>query len=324
MVDVADRVQPVAVRDAQGVVHRQPGARCQADRVEADVVGLRGASGGEEDLVGLDAVAAFDGGHDGAVLAGHERDGRTRAHVDAGLGERVGDQFAGEGLHAGQEALAAHEEGDAGAEGLPGGGHLDGDDPAADHDEPAGRGLGAGGLAAGPRLDLVESGHVRQKGAGAGADRHGMPGREDVPDAVGARHRHPAGAVEAALAAVEVGGDAVEPLDLAVVLPARGLVVAMGEHRGGVEGALDEVAEAGHAAGVGAGDDRAQQGLAGHARPVRALAADQFALHDRGGETGRTGAVGDVLPHGPGPEHHDVVRDGFRFRHGASLLGGVR
>lgn len=99
-----------------------------------------------------------------------------------------------------------------------------------------GRGLGAGGLAAGPRLDLVESGHVRQQGAGAGADRHGMPGREDAPDAVGARDRHLAGAVEAAVASVEVGGDAVEPLDLAVVLPAGGLVVAVGEHRGGVEG----------------------------------------------------------------------------------------
>ena len=60
----------------------------------------------------------------------------------------------------------------------------------------------------------------------------------------------------------------------------RSRSVAAGEHGGGVghprppRGAVDP-------AGVGDGDDRAQQRLAGDAGPVGALAADQLALDDR-------------------------------------------
>lgn len=291
-------------------------SRVEADGVQADVVGARGAAGGEEDLVGLDAVAAVGDGHDGAVLPGHRPDRGAGADVDAGLGERLGDQFAGERLHAVEQALAAHEEGDPGAEGLPGRGHLGGDHSPADDDQPARRGLGAGGLAAGPGLDRVESGQAGQHGAGAGADGDGVPGGEDL-----VAHRHGARAGQAAVAAVEVGPDAVEPPDLAVVLPVGGVLVTAGEDRGGVEGALYGRGEAGQPTGVGLGDDRAQQGLAGHTRPVRTFAADQFALHDRGGEAGRARAVGDVLPHGPGSEHYDVIHSGFRFRHRGQSAG---
>lgn len=103
------------------------------------------------------------------------------------------------------------------------------------------------------------------------------------------------------MAAVEVGSDAVQPGELAVVLPVGGEPVAVGEHRGGVEGALHRLGETGYAAGVGAGDGRAKEGLAGHARPVRALAADQLELHDRGGEAAARARSATFSPTGPAP-----------------------
>ncbi len=325
MVDVADGVQPVVAVHPEAVVDGQPGARFQADRLQADVAGAGHPAGGEEDLVGLDAVARVGDGDDGAVLAGDRPDGGAGAEVHAGLGEPLGDQFSGEGLHPGEQpALAAHQEGHPGAEGLPGGGHLDGDHSAADHDEPAGRALGAGGLAAGPGAYVGEPGQVGQGGGAAGADGDGVAGGQHPAGAVGRGHLHGARPGEPSQPAVQVGADALHPLDLAVVLPVGGESVAAGEDRRGVERALRRVGEAGQAAGVRAGEDRAQQGLAGHARPVGAFAADQFALHDRGGQTGRPGAVGDVLPHGARADHDYVVRDGIRLRHGVSLVGGVR
>src|SRR5690606_13042382 len=150
VVDVADAVEPVVAGHPEAVVDGEPGAGFQADRLQADVVGARGPSGGEEDLVGLDVLAGVGADDDGAVLAPDGGHGRPGADVGAGRGERLGDQFPGERLHAGQQALAADQDGDAGAEPLPGGGHLGGDDTAADHDEPSGHGLGAGGLPARP------------------------------------------------------------------------------------------------------------------------------------------------------------------------------
>ena len=68
-------------------------------------------------------------------------------------------------------------------------------------------------------------------GAAAGAHGDGVPGGQDVVLALGAGDADLAGAVQPAVAAVEVGADAVEPLDLAVVLPVRGVLVAVGEDR---------------------------------------------------------------------------------------------
>ena len=159
--------------------------------------------------------------HDRGAVPGDRGHGVAGAHVRARLGQRLGDQLAGEGLHAGQQALAADQQGDLGAEGLPGGGHLGGDHTAADHDQPAGHGVCAGGLAAGPRLDLGEPGQVGEEGAGAGAHGDRVPGGEHVRLAVGAVDRHGARAGEAAVAAVEVGSDTVQPADLAVVRSSR-------------------------------------------------------------------------------------------------------
>lgn len=105
----------------------------------------------------------------------------------------------------------------------------------------------------------------------------------------------------------------------------RGERVAAGEDRRHVERSLDGVAQAGQAAGVGAGDDRPQQGLAGHAGPVGALAADEFRLDDRRAQPGGTCPVGDVLADRTCSDDHYVV---FGVQgsccHGNSLIAGVR
>lgn len=190
MVDVADRVQPLAADDPEAVVDVEPGARFQADRLEADVLGARRAAGGEEDLVGLDAVTGVGEGDHGRALARDRGHRGAGAHVRARLRQGLGHQLPGEGLHAGQQALAADQEGDLGAEGLPGRGHLGGDHAAAHHDQPSGHLVRAGGLAARPGFDLCEPRQIGELGARAGADGDRVPGGQHPADAVGPVDRH--------------------------------------------------------------------------------------------------------------------------------------
>ncbi len=227
--------------------------------------------------------------------------------VDPGLGEAVGDEFPGERLHARQHAGAAHQQGDLAAQRPPGGGHLDGDHAAADDREPARHPPGGGGLTAGPRPRVRQPRQVGQGRAGAGADGHRVACGEHPPTAVRVRDGDPADAVEPGVAAHQVDPGGREPVDLAVVLPVRGEVVAPGQHRRGVQRSGDRLAGARQPARLRERDGRPQQRLAGHAGPVRALAADQFALHQRHGQTGRPGPVREVLPGGAAAEHEDVV-----------------
>ena len=54
--------------------------------------------------------------------------------------------------------------------------HLAADHPAAEHQQPARRRLGVGGLAAGPRPRLAQAGHRRHGRRGAGGQHDGVPG----------------------------------------------------------------------------------------------------------------------------------------------------
>lgn len=324
VVDVARRVEPVRALDPAGVVHGEPAAGFQADRLQAQVAGARGAAGGEEDLVGLHALAVVEFHGDRAVATrtayGGGRDART--DLRSGLGQRLGDQLPGERLHPGQQAIAAYEHGDLRTERVPDGGHLHTDDSPADHDEPAGDLLGARRLAARPRAGVLDAGEVGDHGPAARADGDGVPGGEPVFRAVGRGDGDLFGAGQPAVAAEDVGPDPVEPSGLAVVLPVRGVLVAMGEDGGGVQRSLDGAAQAGDAAGVGAGDDGAQERLARHAGPVGALASDQFRLDHGGGQPGGPGPVRHVLTHRTRSDDHDVVRDRLRSMCHAAHSGG--
>src|SRR5579864_3334721 len=112
---------------------------------------------------------------------------------------------------------------------------------------------------------------------------------------------------EASTAAREVDLMSAQPLDLAVVLPVRREPVAPAEdgctvdhagHRLG--GAVDRLRRPQHL-------PAAQECLARHARPVRAVTADQLALDDRAGQTSFRDAARDVLAGRPGTDDDDVV-----------------
>ncbi len=108
VVDVAQGIQPVIFQgaDPAGVIDLQPGPRGEADGFQADVVGQGQPAGGEQHLVGLQFVAAFErqGDGAGAARAEHRGDGGTETHVRSGLGQGTADQLPGEGLHPGQQA----------------------------------------------------------------------------------------------------------------------------------------------------------------------------------------------------------------------------
>ena len=83
--------------------------------------------------------------------------------------------------------------------------------------------------------------------------------------------------------------------------------VAAGERRGDVLLAGHRLRRAVDGARLGEHLGAAQQRLARHARPVRALAADELALHEDGGQPAPDDDVGDVLARRARPEDDDVV-----------------
>lgn len=298
MVDVAEGVEPVTfdAADDAGRVHVQPGTRSEADCVQADVVGVGCAAGGEDDFVGLQLAAVVEGEADrsGGVGAAQGSHLHSDPYVRARLGQAACDELAREGFHPGQQG-AAGEQGGLGAEALPEGCHLDADPAAADDDEPGGDGAGIGAVPVRPGAGLVDARDVGQHRATAGGDGHGVPGDEGVACAVVPGDGDPAGAVDPAVAAEEVGADGLDPLGLPGVVPIGDVAVAAGEDLGGVESAGDGLPGAVHPLSVGDGDYRSQQCFAGDTGPVGAFTANEFTLHDGDAEAGGTGAVGDVL-----------------------------
>jgi hypothetical protein len=82
------------------------------------------------------------------------------------------------------------------------------------------------------------------------------------------------------MAAEQIGSDGLDPLGLSGVVSVGDVVIAAGEHLGGVDPSGDGLSRAVHTAGVGDRDDGPQQRLAGDTGPVGALASDEFTLRD--------------------------------------------
>jgi hypothetical protein len=120
----------------------------------------------------------LNGDRPGAAGAAQPGDVGAGTHVDSGFGERGGDHLADERLHPGQEALAARQQGDRGAQAVPGAGHLHADTAGADDGQPCGHVMGVGGRAVGPRARLGDARQVGDGRSAAGADGDGVPGRE--------------------------------------------------------------------------------------------------------------------------------------------------
>ena len=166
--DIAHRVQPVAIDpgDAQIVAHfDRPGGR-QAEALETEPFAVGAATRRNDELIGPHAPTRGELDHHLApvppALASrvdlvplHAHDALGEAKVDAARNERVGDECAGEGLVAGEQALAPLHERDLGTKARQPGGRFAGDDATAEDHHAGGdlvavrhvaRGPGPGGL----------------------------------------------------------------------------------------------------------------------------------------------------------------------------------
>ena len=226
----------------------------------------------------------------------------------AELRQGGGDLLAGERLLRSEEA-AARDQVHVGTEPGVRRRHLSAHRAAAEDRQRHRHPLHARRVAARPRLALAKTGDVGEQRRRPRAHRHRVPGREDGDRSVVGGHGDLLGRGDRGPAAHQVDPGSAEPLDLAVVLPVAGHVVAPPQHGGDVEGA-------GHGLPCAADPLRraqcrrgAQQRLGGDARPVGALAPDELGLHDHGAQTALRGPVGDVLTDRSRSDDDDVVLD---------------
>ena len=233
--------------------------------------------------------------------------------------ERAGDQFPGERLHPGQQAVGLGQQGDRGAQAGPGAGHLHPDPAAADDGQPSRHGVGAGGLPVGPGPRLGQAGQFGQGRPAAGADHHRVPGGQGHRPALGRRPRRPAGGRPAARArgsARRRGFSARRP---ALGRSSRSPT----SRRANTAGASTVPVTAWRApadpAGVGDRDDRPEHRLAGDAGPVGALPPDQFLFHGRHAESRRARPGGHGVPDRPGADDDHVVHVLRRSAHGLRI-----
>src|SRR5215210_7583044 len=155
-VDVADRVEPVVAGHLHVLVDLDVLTRLEADRVEAELAGVRAAAERGDELAALDGGAVVELDADGVARVRDLRRLAARADVDPQRGERVADLLAGEHLLRRQHVALALDERDLGAERLVGLRELRTDHPAAEDEDAVGHLLGRGGLAVRPRLGLLE------------------------------------------------------------------------------------------------------------------------------------------------------------------------
>jgi hypothetical protein len=104
---------------------------------------------------------------------------------------------------------------------------------------------------------------------------------------------------------VRPGG--LHPVGLAGVVEVGHVAVPAAEYAVWVDRTADRFARAVDPPGIGQGEHRPKQRLAGHAAPIGAFAADEFAFDDRYGQPGGATALGDVLTDGSRPDNNDVI-----------------
>lgn len=140
----------------------------------------------------------------------------------------------------------------------------------------------------------------------AGREDHGVPRGEGARGVVVGLDAHRALAHEAGVAAHHADARGLGPLDLGGVVVVGDERVAPREHAVPVEPRGDDAAEV---VSQSRHVDRAQQRLAGHARVVRALPAQQVTLHDDRGEVRALDRVlRGVLSHRAAADHDHVHR----------------
>ena len=303
---VPHRVEPLREHAADDVVGAQP------HRVQADPAQGGPAPGGDQDLVGVEDLLAAGHAHRTAVepaqapiggldplAGGHPGPGD---HADAALGQGLGDDLGGEELGPAQQARSPHQHGHPAAQGGHPGRGLAGRHAAADDNEPAGHLLDRRGVARPPRVHALQLGW--DDGMRAGGQDDGAA-RLQQAQTLGGAHHDPALAVQARPAAHHVDSGAGSPEHLPGVVVVGDPRVATLEQPGHRDPGGLQARE------VGAGGRHlqgAEQGLARHARVVRALPADQSALNEHGAQAASLGGVlGDVLTGRSRADDHHVI-----------------
>ena len=223
------------------------------------------------------------------------------------------------GVVAGQDARVGLDDGDRHAVAGVDLGQLRADGTATHDEQAAGQLARCGALAVVPELDLVQALDIGDARAAAHGDDD-VAGVEHAFAALGQGHAHGAGAVEPGGAADRFSADAAIALLVAGIGRVVGLLAA--DHVVAEVGGLLP----GEVAARVVHGRRVEQGLAGHAGPEGAGAAEEVAVHDghavaafaselEGGLTGRAGADDDEVEcvlgvgHGCSPygRYHPIV-----------------
>ena len=224
--DVADGVQPLTFDavDEHRVVRLEVAARLQADDVQPDVRAPGGAAGGDQHLVGLDAITVDHhrdrrAAHPSLVghlnrSAAHRCDVGVEVHADAGLAERVGEQLAGEWFVAREQAPVPCGQDDFGTEAIEPHGCLAADDSAADHDDAWRHLVQVGDVAGGPRIRLSQPRDRRNRGGCPRREHDRMTGGQGAGGAIAGFDRDLSHAGEPAVTAYDRDARALRPLDL--------------------------------------------------------------------------------------------------------------
>ena len=139
-----------------------------------------------------------------------------------------------------------------------------------------------------------------------GGDHHGMAGLQYVCRSVQTRHLHCFRCGKPGVAADQLDAGAGHPVGLAVVLPVRGEVVAAFKDGRAVQGAGDCFLGARRGLRSMQGRAGSKQCLRRHAGPVGTFAANQFCLHQRGGQPALHHPVRDIFTHGAGTDYYNV------------------
>ena len=284
MVDVAGGVQPTTrhLAHRHGVVDVEPGPGHEPHGAEPEIAAARLAARGDEQLVRLQRGPVAQGqGDRPAGAANSADDADARADLDAARQHGVVEQLSCDRLEPRQEPVGHLHQAHPAAEAGPGLGQLATGDPAPEHRKATGCRLGPGSVLGGPRPRLEEPGNGRHGRLGACGDGNCVVRSQRHSPACGG-HLDPPFPGEPPVAAHEVDVRPPEPGDLAVVAPMMGETVAAGQDCRDVQLTGDGLAGAADTTGRGEGVAWAQQRLARHAGPVRAVPADEISFDDDG------------------------------------------
>jgi hypothetical protein len=212
---------PAAYSQPSSIGLPSPVSGDETEVIQAEVLGVRCASGGDEDFVGRDELTVGQGEVHGAGVVPSGLGGvDVQVKGDTARPESSGHMVAGEGLHTGEQP-GLGDECHLRAESAERGGHFGSDDTATDDRQPVGDGPGGRGFSARPWCHVRQPPDGRHLGAAAGGDHDCMTGLQDRGRAVGVSDCDGPGAGDASVPTDQGDPCVLEPLDLAGVAPVR-------------------------------------------------------------------------------------------------------